>query len=149
MRGLVRQHIDHAVNANGRRCARQRASLAGISAPLRRGAARRASIPAVGPGTVDAQRELVSILQDALDARRQRIIVSDSHVNAVKWIGLLALATVMLVAIACVHIANRQGRACGDGPVRGRRRRGGDHAGRRRMSRSPATWGSRRRRSNR
>jgi hypothetical protein len=66
------------------------------------------SLAAKTPGQVDAQREIVASLKDALDARRQRIIVSDSHVNAVKWLGLLGLALVMLIAIACVHSPNRR-----------------------------------------
>ena len=53
------------------------------------------------------QREIVSWIQDALDARRQRIIVSESGINAVKWLGLLSLATLALIAIAMVHSANR------------------------------------------
>ena len=36
-----------------------------------------------------AQREIVTAVQNALDARRQRIIVSQSGVNWVKWTGLL------------------------------------------------------------
>jgi hypothetical protein len=109
LRGLVRQHIDHAVKVEWPQMRKQNASLAAISAPLRQAQHVALQFQPSNPGTVDAQRELVSSVQDALDARRQRIIVSDSHVNAVKWIGLLALATVMLVAIACVHIANPRG----------------------------------------
>jgi len=53
------------------------------------------------------QRELVASIQDALDARRQRIIVSESGINAVKWAALVALASLTLAAIAVVHSGNR------------------------------------------
>ena len=54
-----------------------------------------------------AQRELVTSLENALDARRQRIIVSESSVNWVKWTGVLLLAAITLLAIAFVHADNR------------------------------------------
>jgi hypothetical protein len=54
-----------------------------------------------------AQRELVSSLEAALDARRQRIIVSESSVNWVKWDGVLFLGVLTLLAIALVHSENR------------------------------------------
>jgi hypothetical protein len=46
-------------------------------------------------GQVAAQREIAVEVENALDARRQRIIVSESTVNWVKW------ATVLLQA--CAH----------------------------------------------
>ena len=59
------------------------------------------------PGQADAQRELVASLQVALDARRQRIILSRSSINWVKWTVLLAQAAFTLVAIGMVHSDNR------------------------------------------
>jgi hypothetical protein len=58
-------------------------------------------------GQAEAQRELVSSLENALDARRQRIIVSQSSVNWVKWTGVILLAAITLLAIAFVHSGNR------------------------------------------
>ena len=58
-------------------------------------------------GQVAAQREIVTAVQNALDARRQRIIVSQSGVNWVKWTGLLLQAICTLIAIAMVHSDNR------------------------------------------
>src|SRR5262249_28038266 len=46
----------------------------------------------------------------ALDARRQRIIISESAVGAVKWVAILLQGLCTLVAIAMVHSDNR--RAC-------------------------------------
>jgi membrane protein YdbS with pleckstrin-like domain len=50
-----------------------------------------------------AQREIVSSLETALDARRHRILVSRAEVNMVKWSCLLLQAVCALVAIAFVH----------------------------------------------
>jgi hypothetical protein len=49
----------------------------------------------------------VKALQAALDARRQRIVVSQSTVGTVKWAGILLQAVCTLVAIAMVHSDNR------------------------------------------
>jgi hypothetical protein len=43
----------------------------------------------------------------ALDARRQRIIVSESRVNWVKWTGVVVLAALTLLAIPFVHSESR------------------------------------------
>ena len=54
-----------------------------------------------------AQREIVTALENALDARRQRIIVSQSQINWIKWLCLLVQAICALLAIAIVHCDNR------------------------------------------
>ena len=59
-----------------------------------------------GAGQALAQRELVLAIQNALDARRQRIVPSGSSVNAVKWGALLAQAVLILITIAMVHCDN-------------------------------------------
>ena len=58
-------------------------------------------------GQKTAQREIVASLQNALDARRQRIILSESSVNWVKWIGVILVGALTLVAIAFVQSGNR------------------------------------------
>jgi len=54
-----------------------------------------------------AQREIVSALQTALDARRQRIIISRSAINWVKWTVVIMLAALIEVTIGIVHSDNR------------------------------------------
>src|SRR5262249_46735393 len=54
-----------------------------------------------------AQREIITAIENALDARRQRILISQSQVNLVKWSCLVLLAICALVAIAMVHSDNR------------------------------------------
>lgn len=60
-----------------------------------------------GNGQSAAQRELVQSLEVALDARRQRIILSESSINSVKWVVLLAQAALTLLSIAMIHSDNR------------------------------------------
>ena len=54
-----------------------------------------------------AQGEIISALRNALDARRERIIVSRSKINGVKWAVVLLLAFLVLVTVAIVHSDNR------------------------------------------
>src|SRR2546430_13975633 len=52
-----------------------------------------------------AQPEMLKALQ--LDARRQRIVISQSAVGTVKWAAILLQGLCTLVAIAMVHSDNR------------------------------------------
>jgi Protein of unknown function (DUF4239) len=108
MDALVRRHIEDAVVKEWPAMAHQHATLTVVPAPL--AAALRLALEADArtPGQATAQRELVSLLDDALDARRQRIIVSRSTINWVKWSAVLGLAALTLVAIAFVHSDNRK-----------------------------------------
>lgn len=54
-----------------------------------------------------AQPEMMRAIHTALDARRQRIVVSQSAVGTVKWAGILLQAVCTLIAIAMVHSDNR------------------------------------------
>ena len=49
----------------------------------------------------------VKALQTALDARRQRIVVSESGLGKVKWAAILLQALCTLIVIAMVHSDNR------------------------------------------
>jgi len=60
-----------------------------------------------GEGQKTAQRDIATALETALDARRQRIIISESQVNLVKWACLFIQAICALVAIAMVQSDNR------------------------------------------
>jgi hypothetical protein len=54
---------------------------------------------------------MVKELHTALDARRQRIVISESALGALKWVGILLQGFCTLVAIAVVHSDNRIARA--------------------------------------
>ena len=58
-------------------------------------------------GQKAAQRDIAIALETALDARRHRILISESQVNLLKWACLFIQAVCALVAIAMVHNDNR------------------------------------------
>ena len=107
MRALVRSQIETAVNDEWPAMEKRRADLTAIPTALAQALHLAFGFHPQGEGQVMAQRELVTAVRDALAARRQRIVVSESSVNTVKWLGALALAALTLLAIALVHSDNR------------------------------------------
>jgi hypothetical protein len=85
----------------------RRATLTMDPAPVASTLEAAVMLPPTGPGQHAAQREIISALENAFDARRQRILVSRSEVNWVKWTALIIQALITLVAIAMVHSDNR------------------------------------------
>ena len=65
------------------------------------------TLPAANEGQKIAQREITTAVGAALDARLQRISISRSKVNGVKWSTIFLSAVCSLIAIAMVHIDNR------------------------------------------
>jgi hypothetical protein len=107
LRQLIHDHIQEVVTEEWPAMARQDATLA--LAPRKLAEALRLSLMLnpQGDGQTVAQREMVSALENALDARRQRIILSGLTINWIKWTVLLVQAGLTLVTIALVHSDNR------------------------------------------
>jgi hypothetical protein len=106
MRELIRQHIQTAVREEWPNMARGGATLTLVPVALGQALKLALSLDPKTPGQSIAQRELVAALQTAADARRQRIVLSASSINAVKWGAVLVQAAIMLIAIAMVHCDN-------------------------------------------
>jgi hypothetical protein len=107
LRQLIRDHIQDVVTEEWPAMARQDATL--TLAPPKLAEALRLSLALrpEGDGQTVAQREIVSALEIAFDARRQRVILSGLSINWVKWTVLLVEAWLCLVTIALVHSDNR------------------------------------------
>jgi hypothetical protein len=107
LRALINRHIEEAVNQEWPTMARQRATLTALPAALIEALQRTLALKPSDDGQQTARREIVSALHLALDARRQRIIISQSTVSPIKWSGLLLQALCTSIAIAMVHSDNR------------------------------------------
>ncbi len=107
LRDLIRQHIQQVERQEWPAMARREVTLAMIPMALAQALRVTFGAPVEGAGQVAAQREIVSALENALDARRQRILVSETQVNGVKWTALLLQAVCMLVGVAMVHSDSR------------------------------------------
>ena len=104
---LIRTYIRNAANEEWPAMAHHRATLTVIPAQLVEALRIAIGLTPRTDGEKAAQQQMISSLQSALDARRQRIILSESSLNWVKWSGVILVAVLTLIAIAFVHCENR------------------------------------------
>ena len=108
---LVNRHIDESVNKEWPEMAHQRATLAALPTALIEALHETLALKPADDSQRAAQLEMVKEIHTALDARRQRIVISESALGTVKWVGILLQGLCTLVAIAMVHSDNRLARA--------------------------------------
>ncbi|MGV2291717.1 DUF4239 domain-containing protein [Trinickia sp. YCB016] len=107
LRKLVRDYIQYTASTEWPMMSEGVATL-NISPPaLNKALQLTLSLPVDTPGQQTAQREVAASLEQALEARRERILISRSEVNGVKWTCLAILAVCLLLTIAFVHCENR------------------------------------------
>src|SRR6516225_3804640 len=107
LRSLIRSYLTDAVAQEWPMMARGTATLHVIPYSLAESLRLTLALTPSSQGQQIAQREITTALENALDARRQRIIISHSQVNWVKWLCLGLQAACALIAIAMVHSDNR------------------------------------------
>jgi Protein of unknown function (DUF4239) len=108
LRGLIHRYIEKAVAEEWPSMGHQSSGLSVTPPPLAEALTAILALSPHSPGQEIAQRALVDAISNVFDARRQRIIVSRSHVGLVKWACLFVQAISVLIAIAMVHIDNRR-----------------------------------------
>jgi hypothetical protein len=84
LRALINRHIEDAVNQEWPVMAHQRATLVDLPMSLIEALKSTLALTPVDEGQKTAQHEIVTALHKALDARRQRIIISQSTVTPIK-----------------------------------------------------------------
>ena len=104
---LIDRHIEAAVNEGWPAMARHRSTLSTLPTALIEALHDTLTLKPADDSQRIAQTEMVKAIQAAADARRQRIVVSQSAVGRVKWAGILLMGLCTLVAIAMVHSDNR------------------------------------------
>jgi len=107
LRDLVRRHIQDVVSKDWPAIGTGHADLHLMPPNMAEALRVSLALTPQTPGQAIAQREIVGAIENALDARRQRIILSHSSINWVKWVALLAQAALTLVAVGMVHSDNR------------------------------------------
>jgi hypothetical protein len=106
-RELIHDHIQATATEEWPAMARHGITLAIIPAALAEALHLALALEPRTTGQTVAQRELVVTLQAAFDARRQRILLSESSVDGVKWWALLVQVGLILLTTAMVHSDNR------------------------------------------
>jgi hypothetical protein len=104
---LIDRHIEVAVNEGWPAMAQHRLTLSNLPTALIEELHDALALKPVDDSQRAARSEIVRAIHTALDARRQRIAISESAVGTVKWAGILMMGLCTLVAIAMVHSDNR------------------------------------------
>src|SRR5215813_1201430 len=104
---FVRRHIRDAVDREWPAMARQQSALPPMSEADIEAIDFVLSLKPQDEAQVTAQREMVTSLRNAFEARRERLVISRAKINWVKWTVVLLLGTLILVTIALVHSDNR------------------------------------------
>jgi hypothetical protein len=107
VRALVRRHIDDAAKQEWPAMARHTATLAMVTGEGTDLLELMLSAHPQNEAQGLAQREILAVLRTADDARRERIVISQSSINWVKWGVVYLLATLILLTIAFIHVDNR------------------------------------------
>lgn len=107
IRGLVRRHIQDAVDNEWPAMAQHQTSLPAITAVDIAALEVILSVASQGEAQATAQREMISAFRSALNAR-ERLVVSRAKINWVKWTVVLLLGGLILVTVAIVHSDNRR-----------------------------------------
>jgi len=99
LRTLIRDYIEETATTEWPMLAREAATLSFTPPALLTALRYTLGLVPVTEGQKIAQREIATAIENALDARRQRILISRSEVNPVKWVCLLLQA----ILGACVY----------------------------------------------
>jgi Protein of unknown function (DUF4239) len=86
---LINRHIEEAVNEEWPAMAQHRLTLSTLPTALIDGLLDTLALKPADDGQRATQVEMVKAFQTALDARRQRIVISESALGTVKWVGIL------------------------------------------------------------
>jgi hypothetical protein len=103
---LVRSHIEDAVSTEWPMMTHRTGTL-NVPQSLASALQYTLSLKPSGQGQEIAQRQMAEALESALDARRQRILISNSAVSSVKWTCVVIEGLCLLLAVALVHCDNR------------------------------------------
>jgi hypothetical protein len=107
LQSLVRDYVQQTVTVEWPMMAHQTATFHTTPRPLAEALQLVLSQPTTLSGQQTAQHEIANAIETALDARRQRIIVSLTQVSFVKWVCVYLQAACLLLAIAMVHSDDR------------------------------------------
>ena len=107
LRALIRRHIAEATRTEWPEMANGTATLIPTSASLAEALQMMLGLRAERSGEQAAQSGIITALEAALEARRERLLISHAQVSALKWLGIILQGLCALFAIALVHSDNR------------------------------------------
>jgi hypothetical protein len=104
LRAAVRSHIAYAVQEEWPAMTTGGETLRRLPRELMRGTTDLLALNATLPGQRLAQERALSAIEKALDARRQRILLSQVSAGPIKWLVIVILAALIQLTIAMLHV---------------------------------------------
>ena len=108
VRAAVREHIITAVGEEWPAMAAGAETLRSYPRAMAKAVTELLSMNPAHSGQQLAIEHAVQAMERALDARRQRILISQASVGAVRWFVLMVLAGLIQITIAMVHAGSRR-----------------------------------------
>jgi hypothetical protein len=104
LRAAVRAHITYAVKEEWPAMSIGGETLRRLPRELMRGAMDLLALTPTQPGHRLAQDRALVAIERALEARRQRIVLSQVSVGAIKWLVIIVLVALIHLTIAMLHV---------------------------------------------
>jgi Protein of unknown function (DUF4239) len=107
VREAIRMHLRSIESEEWPAMARQQLSLHSIAVGLPEALTAILSFAPTQANQQLAQERAVVAIEHALEARRNRIRLSQAEIAPIQWVVIVAIAVLILVTIALIHIENR------------------------------------------
>jgi hypothetical protein len=104
VRQAVKKHLDFIESEEWPAMASGRANLQSIAVGLAEAMTALLSFRPVQSNQQLAQQRALVAIEQALEARRNRVLLSQAEIAPIQWTVILSLATLILITIALVHI---------------------------------------------
>ena len=107
VREAIQRHLHHIELTEWPAMARREASLRSTPMELREALTAVLSFEPAQVNQQVAQQRAVVAIEGALEARRNRIRLSQAEIEPIQWIVIVVLAVLIQITLAMVHIGNR------------------------------------------
>jgi hypothetical protein len=107
VRQAVKKHLDFIVSKEWPAMASGRANLQSIAVGLAEAMTAVLSFTPVQSNQQLAQQRALVAIEQALDARRNRVLLSQAEIAPIQWIVIVGLAVLILITLAMVLIEHR------------------------------------------
>ena len=106
MRAAIQKHVDLVETQEWPAMASGRATLQSVAVGLAEAMTALLSFTPVQPNQQLAQQRALVAIEQALEARRGRIRLSQAEIAPIQWFVIIVLAALIMVTIAMIHLDN-------------------------------------------
>jgi Protein of unknown function (DUF4239) len=111
VRAAIADHLHAVVDEEWPAMARGEETLRHLPVALTEAMVTLLSFSPAHPGQQLAQQRALVAIEEALDARRNRILLSEASLGAAQWLVIFVLCVLILATIAMVHVEHRRTQA--------------------------------------